>query len=459
MNRTKRYAIGVLAALLVMVPIGAHAATPEELKAQIASLLQQITALQQQLASLTASSGVTATSSSQPVGAAISCPDISRPLFRGLRGEDVSGLQRFLVEQKVLGAEDATGFYGPITEQAVQRWQQSQGVVTSGDAGTTGFGVVGAKTRELIRRACGNSSQVIPNVLPPSATRASTTPPKACPMYMPPLCTTGTLVSKGTDSNGCDLGAECRPASCPAVFFPKPQCPDGQSAIQNFSSSGCNLGYECKIAACPAVFFPKPECPAGESAFPKFSSGGCHMGYECRKGIIIDPPPPPKDVCRAIVPPACPTGTLVSKGTDGNGCSLGYECKITQPPSCPLYMPPQCLNGKLVSLGTDANGCNLGAKCEPIQLTATLNLGSDGTIRSTSKQPTISGTLSHKSTSIRIEVALQSGDVIYDSGLFTASGTGWSKTIGKTLEPATYTITVYGPGNEQLARTLLHILE
>ncbi|RJQ34963.1 peptidoglycan-binding protein [Candidatus Parcubacteria bacterium] len=86
--------------------------------------------------------------------ASAACPPLSRSLMRGMTGGDVTALQQFLIAQRLLSADAATGFFGPLTEQAVQSFQRSHGVVTSGTPATTGFGLVGMKTRTAIAASC-----------------------------------------------------------------------------------------------------------------------------------------------------------------------------------------------------------------------------------------------------------------------------------------------------------------
>ena len=103
----------VVAALLV--PVAASAVTVEELTAQIQALLQQVTALQQQV------------STTQPVGGvtpSVQCPYISRDLKPGMSGDDVARLQQFLALDPTIYPEaKVTGYYGPLTEAAVRRFQ------------------------------------------------------------------------------------------------------------------------------------------------------------------------------------------------------------------------------------------------------------------------------------------------------------------------------------------------
>lgn len=73
-----------------------------------------------------------------------------RTLFRGMSGHDVSELQQFLIGQGLLAPSAATGFFGTLTEHAVQLFQQREGIVSSGTPKTTGYGSVGFRTRAAI---------------------------------------------------------------------------------------------------------------------------------------------------------------------------------------------------------------------------------------------------------------------------------------------------------------------
>lgn len=79
------------------------------------------------------------------------CAAFSYNLYFGLTdamtGGEVSRLQSRLGGQ-------VTGYFGPMTEQLVQRWQAAQGVVSSGSADTTGYGAVGPRTRALMATNC-----------------------------------------------------------------------------------------------------------------------------------------------------------------------------------------------------------------------------------------------------------------------------------------------------------------
>lgn len=61
---------------------------------------------------------------------------------------DVSQLQAFLGKDKSVYPEGmVTGYYGSLTLEAVKRWQEAHGIVSSGDPASTGFGYIGPRTR------------------------------------------------------------------------------------------------------------------------------------------------------------------------------------------------------------------------------------------------------------------------------------------------------------------------
>lgn len=115
-----------------------------------AALARRITELEQQVNEVMAKrahAGASATTQSPPI---TSCFLISRTLYRGMTGNDVSRLQTFLIDQGFLGAGNATGFFGSLTEAAVQAWQSARNIVSYGSPSATGWGVVGPKTRAFL---------------------------------------------------------------------------------------------------------------------------------------------------------------------------------------------------------------------------------------------------------------------------------------------------------------------
>lgn len=135
-------------------PVAVSAATAEELAAQIQTLLNQVTALQQQ-----AGSTQTTTSASATSGAgAFECPYTSRVLKKGSTGADVTRLQQFLATDPAIYPDaQITGYYGALTEAAVKRFQCKNKLVCDGTPESTGYGVTGPRTAALLALQCSNS--------------------------------------------------------------------------------------------------------------------------------------------------------------------------------------------------------------------------------------------------------------------------------------------------------------
>ena len=71
-------------------------------------------------------------------------------LSLGLRGTAVQNLQAILIQQGYLGPNYATGYFGALTQKAVQQFQCAQGIVCSGSPFATGWGLVGVRTRKIL---------------------------------------------------------------------------------------------------------------------------------------------------------------------------------------------------------------------------------------------------------------------------------------------------------------------
>lgn len=127
------------------VPAEAQSGTAQS--EQIKTLLALIQQLQAQLAQL------------QGGGSSVSqCLSLSRSLYLGVSDSETAGevtkLQQFLTKTGHYTYGKPTGYYGPVTQQAVQAWQKANGVVFNGSPETTGYGVTGPSTRSEMARSC-----------------------------------------------------------------------------------------------------------------------------------------------------------------------------------------------------------------------------------------------------------------------------------------------------------------
>ncbi len=86
-------------------------------------------------------------------------------LARNIRGRFIIGstsnqvktLQTLLASNKAIYPEGRkTGYYGPLTIQAVQRFQRKYGIVSHGTPRTTGYGYVGPRTLTKMKEVYGN---------------------------------------------------------------------------------------------------------------------------------------------------------------------------------------------------------------------------------------------------------------------------------------------------------------
>lgn len=78
-------------------------------------------------------------------------------LRKGISGADVAVIQEFLASEGLLKA-GATGYFGAATEAALKEWQAREGIVSGGSAATTGWGVIGPRTWEILKKRCAPES-------------------------------------------------------------------------------------------------------------------------------------------------------------------------------------------------------------------------------------------------------------------------------------------------------------
>ncbi len=103
---------------------------------------------------------------------------------------EVTRLQKFLARDSSIYPEGrVTGYFGPATEAAVQRWQAAHSIVSSGSSESTGYGYVGPTTRGKISSVtCGNLTVAIPTpTLTPTTipTQIPTASPTPAPTAIP----------------------------------------------------------------------------------------------------------------------------------------------------------------------------------------------------------------------------------------------------------------------------------
>lgn len=175
MSKMKKFAtvVLVLAFMATTSPV-TMGATVDELQAQITALMAQITALQAQIQATT---GGTTTSTS--------C--FTMTLREGMRNDEITMLQQKLAMDSTIYPEGlVTGYFGPLTRGAVEKFQAGNGIVAEGTPETTGYGLVGPKTRAKL-------NELYCVVVPTTTPDGTTTPP------IPPTGT-GLSVSLASDT-------------------------------------------------------------------------------------------------------------------------------------------------------------------------------------------------------------------------------------------------------------------
>lgn len=213
---------------------------------------------------------------------------VSRNLLVGSRGDDVVALQRLLIQKGLLSPDSATGYFGAMTRAAVQQLQAEQGIVSAGSETSTGYGLVGARTRAALGITCGTSASPSTNASPTTNSNSRSmytveplTSLPSCPKVTVPVCPGGIITSLGTDSNRCIIGYSCKPGGpvCPSVGMPT--CTGGYPVSKGFDSNGCSLGYSCQKVTCPMVQVPT-SCPPGQSLLSATDQYGCVTYSACQ---------------------------------------------------------------------------------------------------------------------------------------------------------------------------------
>ena len=86
-------------------------------------------------ASADGSASASASMSASATGAEGSCPMLTRSLRKGSRGADVKALQSYLISVSLLADGSASGYFGSLTASAVESWQASHDISSTGSVG------------------------------------------------------------------------------------------------------------------------------------------------------------------------------------------------------------------------------------------------------------------------------------------------------------------------------------
>jgi peptidoglycan hydrolase-like protein with peptidoglycan-binding domain len=169
-----RCLLGVLGILFIL-PFPVAAQSSADIQAQIEQLTQIISILQARIVAQGGQASVAPTQTTSTL--CIDIPVDLKPNYFDIGGPGpISRLQEFL---KASGdySREITGYYGPVTTAAVQKWQARHGLVSSGSPESNGYGAVGPRTRAAMRGAmCENSVSGSSNTQATIIPRTATTP-------------------------------------------------------------------------------------------------------------------------------------------------------------------------------------------------------------------------------------------------------------------------------------------
>ncbi len=83
----------------------------------------------------------------------------ARSISIGMSGSDVTALQTALIAKGYLEAGKATGYFGPLTDAALKKFQCDQKIICSTDT-IQGYGIAGPRTQAALGVASGSSGSV-----------------------------------------------------------------------------------------------------------------------------------------------------------------------------------------------------------------------------------------------------------------------------------------------------------
>jgi peptidoglycan hydrolase-like protein with peptidoglycan-binding domain len=101
-----------------------------------------------------------------------------KTLRKGMQNDDIKRLQELLASDSSIYPEGLiTGYFGQLTENAVQRFQVKYNLVSSGTPRTTGYGLVGPKTRLKLQEIFGDITTTPAQIVAKPSEKAITVSP------------------------------------------------------------------------------------------------------------------------------------------------------------------------------------------------------------------------------------------------------------------------------------------
>lgn len=167
--------IGVcVIAITTLVPFTFGQTTISDIQRSIQQKEQEILILQEQLKALREtlskaqkdqSTQLSTATGGSPSGLVLmrEYAAFTRAIGYGSTGEDVKSLQLILNELGYYPEAVFSGYFGEMSVTALKRFQSAKGIVSSGDASTTGYGMLGPSTRKAINAIISGS--VVPGIV------------------------------------------------------------------------------------------------------------------------------------------------------------------------------------------------------------------------------------------------------------------------------------------------------
>ena len=245
------------------------------------------------------------------------CGTSTRPLSFGAQGGDVEDLQSFLSDHGYLDHGNTTGFFGQLTQHALQRWQSDNAVATSGGPSTTGWGVFGPLSQRIRDYICGNDHGSTRGT--GEGTHNTTTAPAVVP-----VCTL-------------DCAAGTHPSGPAGVC--------GRTCIPD---TAANSNTPTTNTSCPP---PQPATPCNGTWSPTQTgalddTGVCTIGWTCVPGSSTNSNTTSagtNSTVGGVSAPSCTISAVPASITAGGNATLGWASSSAN--SASLNGSPAAING------------------------------------------------------------------------------------------------------------------
>ena len=163
---------------------------------------------------------------------------------KGVTSSGVRDIQQKLAKDRSLYPEGiVSGYYGSLTEKAVQRFQLKYGIVSYGTPATTGYGQVGPRTQAKINEVFSKTTINKPVVKTVTAPAPVVETKKVTPKVGVPKNATKSTYS---DSWYCDSGYKTKYDGVTKVGCTKIKIPSNASLGYSGSDWYCDSGYKTK---------------------------------------------------------------------------------------------------------------------------------------------------------------------------------------------------------------------